>query len=71
MVRRSDVAAEQLDTAIAAVIETLHGWAPGRLGGRGWERLALTNISEPAFADEGYAGYQLTFGTAATYMGQQ
>ena len=71
VVRRSDVAAEQLDTAIAAVIETLHGWAPGRLGGRGWERLALTNISEPAFVDEGYAGYQLTFGTAATYMGQQ
>lgn len=69
--RRADDAADQLDAAMDAVIESVHGWAPGKHGGRGWERLALMDISEPAFGDEGLAGYQLTFGTAATYMGQQ
>lgn len=71
VLRRSDTAADQLDTALAAVIEALHSWPPGKQGGRGWERLALINISEPDFADEGLAGYRLTFSTAATYMGQQ
>lgn len=70
VVRRSGTAANQLDAAMAAVIEALHGWAPGKQGARSWERLALTDISEPNFADEGFAGYQLTFATAATYMGQ-
>ena len=71
VLRRADDAADQLDAAMTAVIEAVHGWAPGKHSGRGWERLALLDISEPVFGDEGLAGYELTFGTAATYMGQQ
>lgn len=71
VLRRADDAGDLLDAAMTAVIESLHSWAPGQQGGRGWERLALMDISEPTFGDEGLAGYQLTFVTAASYMGQQ
>lgn len=71
VVRRSAAAADQLDAAFAAVFESLHGWAPGQHGGRGWERLTLQRVTEPAFADEGLAGLELTFSTGARYMGQQ
>lgn len=68
--RRAGDAADLLDAALEAVIESLHSWAPGQHGGRGWERLALLDVSEAMFTDDGLAGYQLTFGTAAMYRGQ-
>lgn len=70
-VRRGPAAAEQLDSALSAVIESLHGWQPGQHGGRGWEPLTLARVTEPMLADEGVAGYQLDFSTGARYMGQQ
>ena len=70
IVRRSDTAAEQIDTALAAVIGALHGWMPGQQQGRGWEPLALTRISEPMLATEGLVGYELAFSTTALYRGQ-
>jgi hypothetical protein len=33
--------------------------------------LRLAAVTEPAFADEGLAGYELSFTTAARYLGQQ
>lgn len=71
VLRRGEGAADVLDEAMAAVIESLHNWAPGQHGGRGWERFALLDIAEPDFGDEGLAGYRLTFGTAAMYRGQE
>lgn len=71
VLRRAADAGDVLDAALADVIEALHNWAPGKHGGRGWERLGLLDVSEPDFADEGMAGYTLTFSTAATYMGLQ
>ncbi len=71
VVRRSDVAAQQLDAAFAAVTESLHSWMPGPQDGRGWEPLRLSRVSEPLFADEGLAGCELTFSTSAVYRGQQ
>ena len=62
--------ADQIDAALAAVIGSVHNWAPGQAGGRGWERLTLNRITEPLFPDEGLAGYELGFTTAATYHGQ-
>lgn len=71
VVRRSDVAVQQLDAALSGVIESLHSWAPGQHGGRGWEPLALARITEMLMSDEGLAGYELTFTTGARYKGQQ
>jgi hypothetical protein len=70
-VRRGADASAQIDAALAAVIEAMHNWAPGQAGGRGWEPLRLAAVTEPAFADEGLAGYELSFTTAARYLGQQ
>ena len=70
VLRRAADAAQDLDAALADVIGVLHNWAPGKHGGRGWERLALMDVSEPDFADDGVAGYTLTFGTSAMYRGQ-
>ena len=68
--RRAGGATDLLGAALEAVIESLHSWAPGQHGGRGWERLALLDVSEAMFTDDGLAGYQLTFGTSAMYRGQ-
>lgn len=70
VVRRSATAAQEIDAALAAVIEALHGWMPGQQQGRGWEPLALTRISEPMLATEGLVGYELVFSTTALYRGQ-
>lgn len=70
VVKRGDEAAEQIDAALQAVIGSLHNWQPGQQGGRGWERLVLTRITEPVFDQSGVAGYELGFTTAATYHGQ-
>ena len=71
VVRRSDEAEVALDAAMTAVFESLHGWAPGQHGGRGWEPFALAQITEPMLPDEGLVGYELIFNTAALYVGQQ
>ena len=70
VVRRSATAAQEIDAALAAVIEALHGWMPGQQQGRGWEPLALTRISEPMLATEGLVGYELAFSTTALYRGK-
>lgn len=70
MVRRGPGAAELLDAALSAAICSLHGWAPGQVGERGWEPLGLVRVQEPVFADEGVVGYELAFATAARYLGQ-
>ena len=71
VVRRSDSAADQLDAAFAAAFASLHNWMPGQHGGRGWEPLRLTRATEPLFSDDGIVGCELTFATAARYIGQQ
>lgn len=71
VVHRSDTAAAELDAAFAAVFDSLHNWQPGTHGGRGWEPLRLQRVTEPAFADDGLVGCELTFTTGARYMGQQ
>lgn len=70
VVRRGDSAADQLDAAFAAVVESLHNWTPGEQGGRKWERLRLVSVREPDFVDEGLAGVVLVFSTGASYDGQ-
>ena len=70
MVRRGDAAADELDAAMSAVFASLHNWMPGQHGGRGWEPLRLVRVQEPVFASEGVVGYELTFSTAARYIGQ-
>lgn len=71
VLRRGVDAAALLDAALAAVITSLHNWQPGQHGGRGWEPLALSRVTEPLLSDEGFTGYELTFTTGARYMGQQ
>ena len=70
-VRRSATAANELDAAFAAVIEAMHGWAPGQHAGRGWEPLQLAAVADAVFADAGLAGVELTFSTQALYRGQE
>lgn len=70
VVNRGEDAAEQLDAALEAVIGSLHNWQPGQHGGRGWERLVLSRITEPVFEPSGVFGYEMAFTTAATYHGQ-
>jgi hypothetical protein len=67
IVQRSDVAAEQLDTAMAQVIDALQGWAPGEAGGRKWERLTLDALGVPDFVPEGQAAIELSFSTGSAY----
>jgi hypothetical protein len=70
IVRRSVDAADQIDAAFAAVVESLHNWAPGEHGERRWEPLRLVRVTEPQFADEGFVGCELSFSTGAKYDGQ-
>jgi hypothetical protein len=71
MVRRGPGAADALDAAMADVIESLHNWLPSTpVAGRRWEPLRLVGALEAEFADEGIAGYALSFTTQALYQGQ-
>ena len=70
-VRRSATAADELEAAFAAVIEAMHGWAPGQHAGRGWEPLQLAAVADAVFAEDGLAGVELTFSTQALYRGQE
>ena len=58
-----------LDTAFAAVVASLHNWAPGTHGGRAWQRLQLQQVQREA-TDQGLVAYSLTFKTSARYDGQ-
>jgi len=63
-------AASQLDGAFAVAVEALHGWAPGPVGGRRWERLQLVRVKPPPYLDTGLAGVELGFSTSARFDGQ-
>ena len=69
VVPRSDVAAEELDEALAAVIGTLHNWSPGRIGLIQWRRVALRVAREAEFTESGLAAYELIFTSSAVYHG--
>lgn len=69
--RRADAeSAPKLDGAFALVIETLHGWAPGQITGRRWERLRLVRVKPPPFLENGLIGIELAFSTSARFDGQ-
>jgi len=68
VVRRSDEAAGQLDTAFAAVIGSLHNFTPAQVSGHYWSALALKRVEAPQFGDEGVAGIAMTFSTGAAYL---
>ena len=69
--RRADAeAALQLDSAFALAIEALHGWAPGQVTGRRWERLQLVRVKPPPFLENGLVGIELAFSTSARFDGQ-
>ena len=67
MARRGPLAAEQLDSAFAAIFATLHNWRAGPMAGRGWEPLRLVRATAPVFTDNGTAGLELEFTTGARY----
>ncbi|MNL22646.1 hypothetical protein D3C87_1440010 [compost metagenome] len=62
--------AEQLDGAFALSVEVLHGWSPGLVSGRRWERLRLVRVKPPPYLDTGLAGIELGFSTSARFDGQ-
>lgn len=71
MAKRSDPeAATQLDGAFAVVIEALHGWTPGQIAGRRWERLQLVSVKPPPYPENGLVGIELVFSTSARFDGQ-
>ena len=70
VVRSSEIAADQLSAAFAAVIESLQNWAPGEVAGRRWDRLRLVRATPPDFVDEGMAGVEIAFSTSASFDGQ-
>ena len=59
----------ELDDVFAAVVASLHNWAPGAHGGRAWQRLQLQQVQREA-TDQGLVAYSLTFKTSARYDGQ-
>lgn len=63
-------AASQLDSAFALVVGALHGWAPGLISGRRWERLQLARVKPPPYLDTGLVGIELGFFTSALFDGQ-
>jgi len=65
----SGTAFGELDTAFAAVVASLHNWAPGTHGGRAWQRLQLQQVQREA-TDQGLVAYSLMFKTSARYDGQ-
>lgn len=70
VVRKGPDASAALDAALTATLAGLHGWAPGEVAGRKWERLRVQQITTPELdAPEGLAGLALAFQTAAKYDG--
>jgi len=69
--RHSEDAAEVLDKAFAAVIGTLHNWPPGEISGRLWERMRLSQVVAPQYAEDALDGVHLVFITAARFAGHR
>lgn len=69
-VRRGEDVAEQLGAALCSVIETLHNWPPGHVGGRQWTPLQLIGVGEANFSTAGLVGYEVVFSTTAMFDGQ-
>jgi hypothetical protein len=69
-VRRGEDVAEQLGVALSSVIETLHNWPPGQVGGRQWTPLQLIGVAEANFSTAGLVGYEVVFSTTAMFDGQ-
>ena len=67
VIARAADAAEQLDGALAAVIEALHGWRPQ--AAHAWGELQLARVLPVDFADVQLAGYELMFSTSSVYTG--
>jgi len=59
-----------LDDAFARAVEALHGWAPGQVAGRRWERLQLVRVKPPPYPENGLVGIELVFSTSARFDGQ-
>lgn len=59
----------QLDDAFAAVVASVHNWAPGSVGERAWHRLHLQQVQRET-SEQGLVAYSLTFKTSARYDGQ-
>ncbi|WP_445289670.1 hypothetical protein [Variovorax atrisoli] len=69
--KRGDQAVALVDAAFAAVMASLHNWAPpGEIGGRRWERLRLLQVTPAQYPEDGLVGVDLTFTTQARYDGQ-
>lgn len=69
--KRGEQAPAQVDAAFAAVMATLHNWAPpGEIGGRRWERMRLLQVTPPQYPEDGLVGLDLSFTTQARYDGQ-
>lgn len=68
-VAQGDDAEEMLDAAFEAVIKALHNWAPGKVGGRGWEPLRCVGVQSDHPPD-GVLAFELFFSTQALYEGQ-
>lgn len=69
-VRRGEDVAEQLGAALSSVIEALHNWPPGQVGGRVWTSLRLIGVVEANFSTAGLVGYEVVFSTTAMFDGQ-
>lgn len=70
IIQQGETTMEQLDAAFAAVVGSLHNWAPGTAGGRAWQRMALQQVQPPELTEQGLVSYSLTFKTSARYDGQ-
>jgi hypothetical protein len=72
---RSDTAAVELDGAFASVVGLMHGFCPGKVGGRAWSNLKLmpggTAVQAPELAEQGLVEYAVVFETFAVYGGRK
>lgn len=75
ILQRSETAAAELDTAFASLVARLHGFGPGKVGGRTWSILKLmpggTAVQAPELAEQGLVEYAVVFETFAVYSGRK
>lgn len=70
VMRRGADAAQALDAAFAAAVQSMHNWAPGEVAGRAWEPLKLDRVQPPQYVDEGLTGLELLFVSSGLFHGQ-
>lgn len=70
VIKRGEVAAQQLGTALPALVQALHNWRPSDPTGRQWTELQLGAVRPVDFADAGLMGYALVLTTASVFYGQ-